>query len=144
MRQNLAKDREFLVSLLTNNKAHVEFHPSLLPNGISINELISYFDFLAPVILIIHSSTISKRKFSTKKNSDFDIVCVSSKAAFWPLSQLYKKLRENLQQERINIDVSIVTSNELISILTGGSSSLRASFDNGFSILYRKEKNWTM
>ena len=137
----MTKDYESLVSLLTNKKSYVKFHPCLLPKSISISKLVGYFEFLSPVMLIIHGSTISKRKFSTKKSSDLDIVCVSSKAAFWPLEQLYKKLRENLQQERNKIDASIVTYNELASMVIGGASSLSASFDNGFSILYRSERN---
>jgi len=89
----------------------------------------------------MHGSRISRLKFSTKRVSDVDIICVSSKAAFWPLEQLYKKLRENLKEDKNAIDVSIITYLELASIITEGSSSLSSSIDNGFSVIYMRESN---
>ncbi|MCK4478192.1 hypothetical protein KAU88_06670 [Candidatus Bathyarchaeota archaeon] len=133
----MIRNYESLVNKLANIKSYVEFHPCMLPKGVSRYELINFFEFLSPIMLILHGSTISSAKFSMKKSSDLDIVCVSSKAAFWPLEQLYKRVKENLENEDIKIDVSIITYNELISIIEG-ESSLSTSFRHGFSLLYQK------
>ena len=137
VQSRMIKNHESLVNTLVNMESYVEFHPSMLPNNISRHKLMNYFEFLSPIMLILHGSTISRAKFSMEKNSDLDIVCVSSKAAFWPLEQLYERLKENLENEDIKIDVSIITYNELISIIEG-ESSLSTSFKHGFSILYQK------
>ena len=131
---------ESLVDTLVNIESYIEFHPCMLPEGISRNELMTYFGFLSPTMLILHGSTISGTKFSKKKNSDLDIVCVSSKAAFWPLEQLYERVSENLENESIKIDVSIITHDELRSVMEG-ESSLGVSFKHGFSILYQEGKD---
>lgn len=132
----IMKNYESLIDMLVNIESHVEFHPAMLPNGISRHKLMNYFEFLSPIMLILHGSTVSSAKLSMK-NSDLDIVCVSSKAAFWPLEQLYKRVKENLENEDVEIDVSIITYSELISIIEGA-SSLSTSFRHGFSILYQK------
>jgi len=136
----MIRDYESLVDKLTNIKFHVEFHPCMLPKGISRYKLINFFGFLSPIMLILHGSTVSGTKLSMKKNSDLDIVCVSLKAAFWPLEQLYKRINENLENEDVKLDVSIITCNELLSIIEG-KSSLSVSFRHGFSILYQEGKD---
>ncbi len=131
---------ESLVNTLVNIESYIEFHPCMLPEGISKNKIMLHFGFLSPTILILHGSTISGTRFSKKKNSDLDIVCVSSKAAFWPLEQLYERIRENLENESIKIDASIITHGELRSLIEG-ESSLGVSFSHGFSILYQEGKD---
>ncbi|MGD0996189.1 MAG: hypothetical protein ABR909_11780 [Candidatus Bathyarchaeia archaeon] len=126
---------------MVTKRSYVKFQPCFLPKGTSCKKLIHYFEFLSPIMLIMHGSRISRLKFSTKRVSDVDIICVSSKAAFWPLEQLYKKLRENLKEDKNAIDVSIITYLELASIITEGSSSLSSSIDNGFSVIYMRESN---
>jgi len=135
----MIRNCESSVNILTNMESYVEFHPSMLPEGTSRNKLLSFFDFLSPIMVILHGSTVSKKKFSTKKQSDLDIVCVSLKAAFWPLEQLYEKMNETLQKEGVRIDVSIITYNGLLSIIEGR-SSLSTSFGHGFSIMYPEGK----
>lgn len=122
-----------------NLESYVEFDPCMLPKGISRNRLMDYFEFLSPMMLILHGSTVSSKEFSTRETSDLDIVCVSLKAAFWPLEQLYKRLDKNLENDDIKIDVSIITQNELLSIIEG-KSSLSISFKHGFSMLYHGGK----
>lgn len=139
MLDKMIRKYESLANTLINLESYVEFDPCMLPKGISRNKLMDYFEFLSPIMLILHGSTISTRKFSTRENSDLDIVCVSSKAAFWPLEQLYKRLDENLENEDIKIDVSIITQNELLSIIEE-KSSLSMSFKHGFSMLYHEGK----
>jgi len=134
------RNYESLVNTLVKRGSYFEFHPRMLPKGISRCILMNYFRILSPIMLILHGSTISGAKFSTKKNSDLDIVCVSLKAAFWPLEQLYERIYENLKNEDIEIDVSIMTYNELLSIVEG-ESSLSTSFRHGFSILYEERKD---
>jgi len=129
-----------LVITLANMESYVEFHPRMLPKGISKDKLMTYFEFLSPMMLILHGSTISGKKFSKKKKSDLDIVCVSLKAAFWPLEQLYERISENLENESVKIDVSIITHSELRSVMDG-ESSLSTSFKHGFSILYQEGKD---
>ena len=131
---------ELLVNTLLSKESHVEFHPCILPKSVSKTKLMNCFEFLSPILLILHGSTISRKKFSTKKNSDLDIVCLSLKAAFWPLTELYEKIDQNLKDEDIKIDVTIITYNELLSILDG-SSSLGVSFSHGFSILFQEGDN---
>lgn len=136
----MIRDPVSFVKALSKAGSYIEFKPSMLPKGISRNKLIKHFEFLSPIVLILHGSTISGKKFSEKKDSDLDIVCVSLKAIFWPLEQLYKKMNENLERENTKIDVSIITSNEFLSIKEVG-SSLNKSLDHGFSILYKRGKN---
>lgn len=126
-----------LINTLIKRESYFEFHPRMLPKGISRHKLMNYFKFLSPIMLILYGSTISGVKFSTKKSSDLDIVCISLKAAFWPLEQLYERIYENFENENIEIDVSIITYNELLSIVEG-KSSLSTSFRHGFSILYER------
>ena len=136
----MIRNCESLINTLANIESYVEFHPCMLPKDISRHKLMTYFEFLSPIMLILHGSTVSGRKFSQKKNSDLDIVCVSSKAAFWPLEQLYERINEDFGNESIRIDVSIITYNELISVIEG-ESSLSISFKHGFSILYQVGKD---
>ena len=126
---------ELLVSELVNNKAYVKFNPRMLGDDITLNQLMSYFEFLSPIMILMHGSTVSKKRFSDKNNSDLDIVCVSPKAAFWPLEQLYNRLDSNLKHERTRIDVSIISVSEFITILDRN-SSLSTSFTHGFAILH--------
>jgi hypothetical protein len=130
---------ESLIGMLSGMQSCVEFCPDMLPDGVSIDRILGALDFLSPIVIILHGSTVSHKKFSAKKTSDIDMVCVSIKAAFWPLEQLHKKINENLGNQTIKIDLSIVTYNGFLSLVKDG-SSLSKSFSHGFSILYYEEK----
>jgi hypothetical protein len=128
-----------LVNVLKTMESYVEFCPDMLPNDISLSRILNALRFLSPTIIILHGSTVSRRKFSAKKNSDLDIVCVTVKAAFWSLEQLQTRIRENLGNEGVEIDLSIVSYNRFLSIAKG-KSSLGKSLSHGFSISYYEEK----
>lgn len=130
---------ESLNNMLRAVQSCVEFCPDMLPDGVSLSTILDAMTFLSPIIVILHGSTISHKKFSAKKTSDLDIVCVSNKAAFWPLELLHKRIKENLGDENIEIDLSIVSYNGFLSIVNG-KSSLSKSLSHGFSILHQEEK----
>jgi hypothetical protein len=79
---------------------------------------------------------VSHQKYSEKEVSDLDIVCVSDKAAFWPIEQLLEGVNRNTQW---HIDLSIVTVSAFVSLLRkNNSSSLAESFRHGFTIMYQE------
>jgi hypothetical protein len=127
---------------LSNSESYVKFCPSMLPPSVTVKKILKVVEFLCPTTVILHGSNVSHKKFSTKKCSDIDIVCVSAKAAFFPLEQLHQKVKENIKKEGIEIDLdpSIVTPSAILSIIEGG-SSLSKSLSHGFSILYCEEEN---
>jgi len=135
----MSSKRESLVNILRNKKPYVKFHPSMLPKGFSVNRIVNALEFLSPMVIILHGSSVSKRKFSLKERNDLDVVCASIKGAFWPLEQLYERAKEDLRDDVVEIDLSIVTCNGLKSIIEG-KSSLSKSFNHGFSVLYCEEK----
>jgi hypothetical protein len=107
----------------------------MLPNGISRDRILEILWFLSPVIVILHGSRASNKRFSAKEKSDLDLICVSMKAPFWPLDQLYERVKEDSKREDCQIDLSIVSSKEFSSVVKG-KSSLGESLSHGFSILY--------
>ena len=127
-----------LASKLQKMKGFTDFDLSMLPKGLSVERLVKALNFLSPSIIIIHGSKVSKKKFSNKPRSDLDIVCVSAKAAFWPIEELIKNARKNFGAQEVDIDLSIVTYNGLLSIVKG-ESSISRSFNHGFSILQCEE-----
>ena len=130
---------ESLVNMLRAMQSCVEFCPDMLPDDVSLSTILDALRFLSPMIVILYGSAVSHRKFSSKRTSDLDIVCVSIKAAFWSLEQLHKKIRENFRDVNVEIDMSIISYNGFLSIVKGR-SSLSKSLNHGFSILYQEEK----
>lgn len=124
-----------IVNKLQEMSSYVEFRDDMLPDGLTVDQLLSKLSFLSPVILLLHGSKISHRKFSNKNYSDLDLVCVSVKAAFWPIDKLMEEAQYNLRFDKIKIDLSIITNNGFSSIIDGNSSISR-SFANGFSIIH--------
>lgn len=130
---------ESVINMLRAMQSCVEFCPDMLPDGVSLRTILDAMVFLSPIIVILHGSTVSHKKFSAKKTSDLDIICVSIKAHFWPLEQFHKRIKENIRDENIEIDLSIVSYYEFLSI-TKGKSSLSKSLSHGFAILHQEEK----
>ncbi len=132
-------DPQSLSEVLMRKESYVEFRDDMLPMGMSASCLISIFEDLAPTMLIVHGSKVSSVKFSVKQISDLDIICVTVKAAFWPLKDLFATIRSKTAKVPIVLDTSIVTGNQLLSSISGN-SSLWASLENGFSIILTVEK----
>lgn len=106
----------------------------MLPEDITYYQLIEALAFLSPILIILHGSRVTGQKFSEKEFSDLDVVCVSSKAAFWPIDELFKEARKsNLP----NVDLSIITLNAILCLLEkSNSSSLAVSLRHGFTVIY--------
>lgn len=126
---------EGYIKKLIDMSSYFQFEDKMLPNNISVESLKNGFNFLSPEVLLLHGSNVSGKKFSNKKTSDLDVICVSHKAAFFPLKQLYEKLESNFQKEKIKIDASIISCNELSSLIKC-KTSLGVSLSHGFSIIY--------
>ena len=125
-----------MVQELRKLESFIVFDPAMISKKISLNELECIFGFLSPLIFILHGSTISRKKYSQKIGSDLDLICVTSKAAFWSLGKLHHKVRQNLSKQKIKFDVTIITSNECLSLIDS-QSSLKKSLDHGFTIIDR-------
>lgn len=128
-----------MVRMARDLQSCTEFDPSMLPQGVSLDSMLRAMEILAPTLIVLHGSTVSHKKYSNKKISDLDLICVSIKAAFWPVEQLQRKVKEVFGNLNFAIDLTIVSRNEFLSIIEG-KSSLGESLSHGFSILYSEEE----
>jgi len=134
----MTRTAQSLTDKLENMRSYVELSQDMLPKGVSAKGIQDALDFLSPIVVLVHGSRVSHRKFSTKKKSDLDILCVSIKAAFWPLEELYSKAQKNLEKQNVKIDLSIVSYRGFLSIFEER-TALCDSLDHGFSVLYSEE-----
>ncbi len=125
---------------IMKHDAYIPFNQSILPKKLSLDEILSYFEFLSPTLLILHGSLISKKRYSPSGKPDLDIICISKKAAFWPLNELYYNFYNKSKNLQIKIDLSILTYTQFISFFQGN-TSLSISLNNGFTILYVENIN---
>ena len=125
---------------IMKHDAYIPFNQSILPKELSLDEILSYFKFLSPTILILHGSHISKKRYSPSGKPDLDIICVSKKATFWPSTELYEKFYKNIKNLQIKIDLSLLTYTQFLSVFQGD-TSLSISLNNGFTILYMEDIN---
>lgn len=122
---------------LKNKSSMVPFDESMLPNEISLEYLYKSLEFLSPVLLILHGSSVSKKRYSPVGDADLDIICVTIKSGFWSFDNLYEKFQENTKNVTIKIDLTILTCSRFLSVLEENSSSLSYSLGNGFTVLWR-------
>lgn len=125
---------------IMKHDAYIPFDQSVLPKELSLKEILGHFNFLSPTILLLHGSHISKKRYSPSGKPDLDIICVSRKAAFWPLNQLYDRFYTNIKNLQTKIDLSILTYSQFLSVFQGN-ASLSISLNNGFTILYLEDIN---
>lgn len=124
-----------LYTKLINHDSYVPFNELILPKGICWEEILNSFMFLSPIVIIFYGSTISKKRYSPHGKSDLDVICVTTKSAFWNLNHLYEQFRQITKHIDIEIDLSILTCNELYFALKGN-SSIGTSLNDGFTLLW--------
>ena len=109
----------------------------MLPDKIQVEDISIHLEFLSPRVLILHGSSVSKKRYSPFGESDLDIICVTEKCGFWSMDHLYEKFHENTKDMPIKIDLSILTCSRFLSVLEENNSALSYSLKNGFTILWR-------
>jgi len=124
--------------ILMNHNAYIKLKESIFPQNLSIDELLSRLNFLKPLIIVLHGSKVSNKRFSTKIQSDFDLIIISKKTPFWSMRVLFKETYEKLSDimRKIKIDLTIVSFREIL-IHLKGETSLGLSLMQGFTILGR-------
>ncbi len=122
---------------IINHKKFVSFDQYMLPDNIQVEDICQCLEFLSPRVLILHGSSVSKKRYSPFGESDLDIICVTEKCGFWNMNHLYEKFRENTKCMPIKIDLSILTCSRFLSVLEENNSALGDSLKNGFTLLWR-------
>jgi hypothetical protein len=122
---------------IINHKNFISFNRHMLPDNIQVEEICQCLEFLSPRVLILHGSSVSKKRYSPFGESDLDIICVTEKCGFWSMNHLYEKFRENTKNIPIKIDLSILTCSRFLSVLEVNNSALGDSLKNGFTLLWR-------
>jgi hypothetical protein len=122
---------------IINHRKFVSFDQYMLPNNIQVEDICQCLEFLSPRVLILHGSSVSKKRYSPFGESDLDIICVTEKCGFWSMNHLYEKFRENTKNMPIKIDLSILTCSRFLSVLEENNSALGDSLKNGFTLLWR-------
>ncbi|MCJ7496513.1 MAG: hypothetical protein MUO78_00015 [candidate division Zixibacteria bacterium] len=130
--------KKTIYSKIIEHAAFIPFNKSMLPTDVSRENILKYLLFMSPSILILHGSQVSKKRHSSFGKCDLDIICVTIKASFWPLSQLYEQFCKNTRGVSTKIDLSILSYSRFLSVLKG-ETSLSISLNNGFSILYMED-----
>ncbi|MDO9592560.1 MAG: hypothetical protein Q7I98_05115 [Erysipelotrichaceae bacterium] len=126
-------------SKIMQHSSFIPFNQSMLPGGILLTDILRTMDFLSPEIVILHGSSVSKMRFSPLGNMDLDIICASRKAPFWSLENLYERYYELMDNENVNVDLTILSHSGLLAVLKDTKTSLNDSINNGFTILHKME-----
>ena len=121
---------------LLNSSFYINLGDSILSLKNSLKKLISCFEFLKPFLVLLHGSRISGKRFSRKKYSDYDMIIVSHKIAFWSKSTFYKEMAKYLKNLEKNslLDISLVSCGEILQHLKS-ETSLGLSIKQGFTII---------
>lgn len=122
---------------LKSHKSFYEFKSYMLPDEISIKNIISLSIFLSPQIIIEHGSQVTNIRYSPSGNSDIDLIIVTFKKSFWPSDYLYENVKYKFQKYMpiVKFDITLVSPIELISNIKD-ETSLGESLIQGFTILY--------
>lgn len=130
------------IDILKSLKSFIDYDETTLPPKLSPQKIVFALRFISPQIILVHGSYVSKVRYSTKENQDFDIIIVSIKIPFWSNEILYKEIRDRLSQlsKLIKFDISLVTPRGLFAHIYG-KTSLGQSILQGFTILYPGERN---
>ncbi|MCK4827587.1 hypothetical protein KA005_68295 [bacterium] len=131
-------DGNYTYRNIERSDSYVQFNSSMLPEGMSLDNILQLFEFLSPEYIILHGSSVSKIRYSLEGMSDLDLICVTPKAAFWSLTELYSSFHEQNTRLEVPLDISILTNSELYSVIYGD-TSLSVSMKKGFTILYRRD-----
>ncbi|MFX1286704.1 MAG: hypothetical protein ACFFB5_23910 [Promethearchaeota archaeon] len=133
-----------ILKKLNNFDFYHKFTDEILPQNVTSRDLWLMFDFLSPVLIVIHGSRVSKIKYSKKRISDVDIVIVTLKYSFWPLLEIRNEIHKRISQNsHIDfLDISITSPQGLISHIKNR-TSLGLSLREGFSYILRYENEYS-